>query len=87
MALRTARIVGKPFIIGEMNLRPKPGDTAEARAEGVFSKMVSCWAENVDGILIWSYRSPDHYGMTFVRDDALYQKIHYVTEHHLDPGD
>lgn len=87
MALRTARLVGKPFIIGEMNLRPKPGDTAEARAEGVFSKMVSSWAENVDGILLWSYRSPDGYGMTFARGDALYQKVHYFTEHYLDASD
>jgi hypothetical protein len=82
-----ARVVGKPFIVGEMSLRPVPGETDEAWADAVFRKMVSAWAMGVDGILIWSYRSPDRDGMTFVRDDALYRKIRYFTEHYLEPGE
>ena len=86
-ARRTAGIVRKPFIIGEMNVRPRDGESAAARADLVFNKMVSAWAENVDGILLWSYRSDDRYGMAFAAGDPLYYRIRYFTEHYLERGD
>ncbi|MEY4745314.1 MAG: hypothetical protein RL272_1259 [Candidatus Parcubacteria bacterium] len=58
LSLLAARAVGRPFFIGEVGMDAPPL-TPSDRAGLIAAKLEAAWHEDVDGVLIWSYRAGD----------------------------
>lgn len=70
LSLLTARAIRKPFFIGEIGMDAPPL-TPQERATLIAEKIDAAWHEDVDGILIWSYRAGDGGNKDFDVNDPL----------------
>jgi len=89
LARATARALGKPFFIGETGIKVGSNDPGKKRhgpkerADLMFQKLIAAWEQDVDGIVIWSYRSAGGRGHDFDRNDPLFDKVRYFASNHL----
>lgn len=73
-ARAVARLLRKPFFVGEVGIRSPPFGRPE-RARLVTAKLEALWEADIDGVLVWSYRAGDGVGNDFDRTDPLYEAI------------
>ena len=78
IAVHLARLVAKelrrPFIIGEVGVS-SPRFTKKERAHMLMHKLQAAWAEDVDGVLLWSYRSVDGTSKHFGPKDPIVKEF------------
>jgi endo-1,4-beta-mannosidase len=81
MARVTATELAKPFFIGEVGVSSPPYTRAQ-RAHIIGHKLQAAWEEDIDGVLLWSYRSIDGTKKHFGPKDPLVKVLQAFAASH-----